>query len=128
MSDIEQAPAVRTRDPGGPTVETLNTRLTALEDFVFDEVEPRLAAFDRFKNKNDEMYEAFLYAKNGIRVMAKFGNGVVKVGEGVVRGAEWTASKAKTFLILAVISGAAWTFLRTGKLPDWFISMAKAML
>lgn len=113
---------VATRPDLTPTIETLNTRLTALEEFVHEEVKPLLESNTRLTEtihaQSDEMYAAYITARNAIRIMAKVGDGAVWVSDVVEK-------RPKTLLVLAVISGASYGFLSTGRVPEWLIHAAK---
>lgn len=101
-------------------VAGLKTRVTALEEFVHEEMKPKLdrntemtAAIDA---RTDEMYEAFVMAKNGVKVLTKAGNGIM-----------WAADKAgrlaKPAFWLVLTSVIAWSFYTTGKVPDWVVRL-----
>jgi hypothetical protein len=108
-----------------PTIETLNVRLTALEEFVHEEVIPRLdnntAMTATIHAQSDEMYAAFIAARNGIRMLAKVGDGAIWVSDVVEK-------RPKTLLVLAVACGAAWGFLSTGRVPDWLLHVMKLLV
>lgn len=107
-----------------PTIETLNTRLTALEEFVHKELKPALdtntAMTATIHAQSDEMYTAYVTARNAIRVMAKVGDGMIWVSDVVEK-------RPKTLLVLAVASGASYGFLSTGRVPEWFIHVVKLL-
>lgn len=120
------------RRKGDVRFEALDIRMTALEKHVFHVLTPKIdrsaAAIDANtaiteeshgwvgemkdelaarRQQTDEMYEVFEFAKNGVRIVGKIGNGIM-----------WAAEKggklAKPLFWMALFFGAAWAYLRTG--------------
>lgn len=88
-------------------------------------VEERLSHLEiQMKNvfdKNAEMYEAFCLARNGIRMIGKIGDGVMKVSDTVEK-------RPKTLLVLGVLSAGGYSFITSGKLPDWIMSVVRVLI
>lgn len=90
----------------------LETRLSSLEAFVHEQIAPHLnrntEMTAEIHAKNDEMYTAFVTAKNAVRVVTAIGNGVIKT-------AEVGGKLAKPLLWMVLLSGAVWGYFSTGE-------------
>jgi hypothetical protein len=64
------------------------------------------------KPKINDMYEVFDTTRNGLRMLGKIGDGVMKVSDFVEK-------RPKTILVLGAISAATYSSATTGKLPEW---------
>jgi hypothetical protein len=102
--------------------DSLNTRVTSLEDLVHNQVIPKVdrntemtAAIDA---RTDEMYSAFVTARNGVRMITAVGNGVMKVSDAIER-------RPKTIGLL-VIAGIA-VLATNNKLPEWIASAVRLL-
>lgn len=110
----------------------VTVRLKALEDHVFDvltpmvekgahEIEANTALTEEThgwtaelregmterREQTAEMYEVFVLAKNGVRVIGK-------IGDGIMWAADRSSRLAKPLGFLAILAGAAWHFLSGG--------------
>lgn len=68
-----------------------------------------------------EMFQAYTTAKNGVRMIGRAGDAVMAVSDLVERRPKTTA--------LSLVGGiVTYQFATTGKLPDWFGALMKALL
>lgn len=102
--------------------KSLGERVTILEDrmekFEHDlgdarrEIKSNTELTEEIHGQSAEMYEAFTTARNGVRVLASLGNGVM-----------WVAERGKHLVIFLLGLAALVTLARTGKIPDWLLKL-----
>lgn len=88
----------------------MNARIEALEQDM-----------ELLKPKINDMYEVFDTTRNGLRMLGKIGDGVMKVSDAVEK-------RPKTLLILGVCAAAMYSSYTTGKLPEWLMIVVKAFV
>lgn len=71
--------------------------------------------------KVEDMHSVFEPARNGFRMLGKIGNAAMKISDAVERRPKTTA--------LTVVGGLlTYSAATTGKVPDWFSTLVKALL
>lgn len=71
--------------------------------------------------KVESMHAVFEPARNGFRMIGKIGNAAMAVSDAIER-------RPKTTALLVITSVVGWSAATTGKLPDWFTAMMKALI
>ncbi len=97
----------------------LDTRVTALEgqmNSFNDELRLNRAELrsntrltEDIHGQHNEIYETYLYAKNGVKVLGKIGNGIMWV-------ADRSGRLAKPLIAVFLITGTTWT---GAHVPEW---------
>jgi hypothetical protein len=102
--------------------KALSTRVTALEELVHNEVIPKMdrhteimAVIDA---RTDEMYAAFVTARNGVRMITGAGNAVMKVSDAIER-------RPKTTGLLVLGGVVCYSLATSGRVPEWFLSVIR---
>jgi hypothetical protein len=90
--------------------QSVEERIEALEIQMKD-LQPKL----------EDMYFVFNTTRNGLRMLGKIGDGVMYVSDHVEK-------RPKTLLIAGVLSAGGYSFITTGKLPDWIMDIARALI
>lgn len=71
--------------------------------------------------KVEDLHSMFEPARNGFRMLGKVGNGVMRVSDAIER-------RPKTTALMIIAGVVTWSLSTTGKLPDWFTAVMKALL
>lgn len=71
--------------------------------------------------KVEDMHSVFEPARNGFRMLGKVGNAAMAVSDAIER-------RPKTTALLVISSVVGWSAATTGKLPEWFTAMMKALI
>jgi hypothetical protein len=115
-------------------VKGLKTRVQALEEVVNDVLLPKLGHTEEkvndiharvdevhvafmtpetgIKARHDRMYESYVMAENGVKMIGKIGNGFVRVSDMIEK-------RPKTILMLVGAGILSFSAGRSGALPEW---------
>lgn len=74
------------------------------------------------KPKVDEMYEAWVVARDGLAAIAQVGRFLARIGRWLAWWIERAGRIAKPLLYIIAAVGGVWTFVKTGsfQMPAWF--------
>lgn len=106
---------------GGEELEARVERLEKEHAVMKKEHAETKETLDQNTAMTAEMYLAYTAAKNGVRMIGKAGDAVMWVSDTIER-------RPKTTVLGLIGAAVSYSFVSTGKLPEWFNAVVKALL